>query len=769
MDALSRRRFLKISTATLGLATAGGAAGPLTRRLAARAAGPAGPTGIQRIPTYCSICFWKCGAIATVRDGELWKIEGNPEDPLSRGRLCPRGTGGIGAHFDTDRLTAPLIRRTTRGADEWTAVTWDEALSHIAERMQRIKAQYGPESVAFFSHGVGGTFLKHTLKAYGTPNITAPSGAQCRGPRDTGFTLTFGEDAGSPERTDIKHASCLVLIGSHLGENMHNTQVQEFAEAVAAGASIIVVDPRFSIAAGKAKHYLPIKPGTDIALLLAWMHVLVNEDLYDKAYVEKHGFGFDAFKAEIAPYTPEWAYPETGIEPAVIRETAREMARHKPATLVHPGRHSAWYGNDAQRSRAVALVNALLGSWGRKGGLYTPVAMDIPGYPYPPYPKPARGEADDPDGKYPFKTESITTGIRDATITGRPYPIKSWWVYGTNLMESLPNQAETIKAIQNLDLMVVVDVVPSEIAGWADVVLPEAVYLERHDELNLNWFREPYVGIRQPVVEAPADQKPNWWIARELALKMGLGAYYPWKTIDEYLEYRVTKAGLSYDELKRKGIIHGAPQPIYFDEGVPEEFPTPSGKIEFYSLQLRDKGHDPVPKYTRAGGPAARRVPPALRADAGAHVQPHADQPDPRRHDARERGVGERGRRRALRPDERRVRPAEEPGRRRVEPREGEGHRAHPARLRVHGARLRAHLEAADAHLPRRRERLAPDYPGQRGPADGRHRHERELRHPRGGGLTLWRAMAWPSTRPSASAAWTASSPARPRTRCPRA
>ncbi len=603
MDALSRRRFLKISTATLGLATAGGAAGPLTRRLAARAAGPAGPTGIQRIPTYCSICFWKCGAIATVRDGELWKIEGNPEDPLSRGRLCPRGTGGIGAHFDTDRLTAPLIRRTTRGADEWTAVTWDEALSHIAERMQRIKAQYGPESVAFFSHGVGGTFLKHTLKAYGTPNITAPSGAQCRGPRDTGFTLTFGEDAGSPERTDIKHASCLVLIGSHLGENMHNTQVQEFAEAVAAGASIIVVDPRFSIAAGKAKHYLPIKPGTDIALLLAWMHVLVNEDLYDKAYVEKHGFGFDAFKAEIAPYTPEWAYPETGIEPAVIRETAREMARHKPATLVHPGRHSAWYGNDAQRSRAVALVNALLGSWGRKGGLYTPVAMDIPGYPYPPYPKPARGEADDPDGKYPFKTESITTGIRDATITGRPYPIKSWWVYGTNLMESLPNQAETIKAIQNLDLMVVVDVVPSEIAGWADVVLPEAVYLERHDELNLNWFREPYVGIRQPVVEAPADQKPNWWIARELALKMGLGAYYPWKTIDEYLEYRVTKAGLSYDELKRKGIIHGAPQPIYFDEGVPEEFPTPSGKIEFYSLQLRDKGHDPVPKYTAPEDP----------------------------------------------------------------------------------------------------------------------------------------------------------------------
>lgn len=110
------------------------------------------------------------------------------------------------------------------------------------------------------SHGIGGTFLKHTLRAFGTPNIAAPSFAQCRGPRDAGFRLTFGDDPGSPERTDIRNAQCLVLIGSHLGENMHNTQVQEFSEAIAQGASIIVVDPRFSIAAGKAKHYLPIRP-----------------------------------------------------------------------------------------------------------------------------------------------------------------------------------------------------------------------------------------------------------------------------------------------------------------------------------------------------------------------------------------------------------------------------------------------------------------------------------------------------------------------------
>jgi thiosulfate reductase/polysulfide reductase chain A len=596
MDVVSRRRFLKISGTTLGVAAAGGTLATTARSLGGTPA--AAEQGLRTVATYCDICFWKCGAIATVKDGRLWKIEGNPADPLSRGRLCPRGTGGIGAHFDPDRLKAPLIRRRNRGDDEWTVVTWDEALGHIAEKMQTIKARYGPESVALFSHGIGGTFLKHTLRAFGTPNVSAPSFAQCRGPRDVGYHLTFGEEVGSPERTDIRNARCLVLIGSHLGENMHNTQVQEFSEAIANGATVIVADPRFSVAASKAKHYLPVRPGTDLALLLAWMHVIVGETLYDKEYVESHGFGFDAFAASIAPYSPEWAYPETGVAPELIRETAREMARHKPASLVHPGRHATWYGDDSQRSRATALLNALLGSWGRRGGFYQPASMEVPAYPYPPYPPTPRGKADNPGNKYPFALETITTGIRHATLTGDPYPVKGWFTYATNLMLALPNEAETIKAMQSLDLLVVVDVVPNEMAGWADVVLPESTYLERHDELNVELFREPFVALRQPVVPSPHDQKPNWWIARELAMKLGLGAFYPWKTVEEYLETRLKGAGLSFDRLKTQGILRGPKQPVFFDEGVPAAFPTPSGKIEFFSTQLQALGHDPVPKYT---------------------------------------------------------------------------------------------------------------------------------------------------------------------------
>ena len=607
MNSLSRRRFLKITGATFGATVAVSSLGAVVKG-AQTVDEKTGKSvkGIQKIPTFCDICFWKCGAIAYVKDGKLWKIEGNPDDPLSNGRLCPRGTGGVGAHYDESRLKAPLIRKGPRGSEEFVEVTWDEAFDYIAKKMKKIKADYGPESMALFSHGIGGAFLKHLMKAYGTPNLTAPSFAQCRGPREVGFDLTYGDVIGSPERTDIENTKCLVLLGSHLGENMHNTQVQEFSHAIEKGATVITVDPRFSVAAGKAKHYLPIKPGTDMALLLAWMNVMVTENLYDEKFIEKYAFGFEQFEFEIAQYTPEWAYIETTIDPEVIRETAREMARYAPATIVHPGRHTTWYGDDAQRSRAIALLNALMGNWGKKGGFYNPYSVSVPSYPYPEYPKSVKGAADNPNHKYPFaEGEKLSTGLREATLTEKPYPIKGWFIYGTNLTQALPNTQETIDAIQKLDLMVVVDVVPSEIAGYADVVLPESVYVERYDDLNTPLFKESFVALRQPVVDAPNDQKPNWWMAKQIGEKLGLSEYFPWKNVEEYLDTRLKSAGLSLSELQKKGVMKGPKQPIYLGENEEPTFYTPSGKIEFYSLRLKEAGFDPIPKYNKPEEPPA--------------------------------------------------------------------------------------------------------------------------------------------------------------------
>ena len=596
MEHLSRRRFLKISAATFGAAAAAAHWDPLTR--AAVAADTPDGT-VKTIPTFCEMCFWRCGGIAHVRDGKLWKFEGNPLDPQSRGRLCPRGTGAVGAYYDPDRLQKPLIRRGARGSEEWTAVTWDEAFTYIAEKMQKIKAQYGPESVAVFNHGIGQFFIQHALKSWGAINFAGSSFAQCRGPRDVGFSLTFGTGLGSPEPTDIENTNCLVLIGEHLGENMHNTQVQEFANAVERRIPIIVVDPRFSVAASKAKYWLPIRPGTDLALLLAWCNVLVNEGRYDREFVERHGHGFDKFVAAIKDNTPEWAAQETGIDADLIRVTAREFANARPASLIHPGRRVTWNGDDTQRSRAIALLSALLGNWGRKGGLYFAAGMKVAPYPLPKPPKSDKPMADNPNGeKYPFADEGITNGIREATLTAKPYPIKGWFVYSTNILYALPNPAETLKAIDNLDLLVVIDTMPSEITGYADVVLPEVTFFERYEQLLVGNGRRGWTSLRQPVMPAPHDQKPNWWIAKQLANKLGIPECLPFADIEEYLRFRVESSGMSWADLKRDGVIMGKPAPIYVEDGAELKFDTPSGKVEFWSDQLQAKGFDPVPRYT---------------------------------------------------------------------------------------------------------------------------------------------------------------------------
>jgi thiosulfate reductase/polysulfide reductase chain A len=596
MEQLSRRRFLQISAATFGAA----ATIPLRSSWATAEALTAQTGEIKVIPTTCDMCFWKCGALAYVRGGKLWKVEGNPLDPLSRGRLCTRGTGGIGACEDPDRLRTPLLRVGERGREEWKSVTWGEALDFTAKRMKEIAAAHGPESIAMFKHGIGAYFVEHALKAFGTPNIAAPSFAQCRGPRDVGYSLTVGLTPGSPETLDIAHTRCLVLLGSHIGENMHNTQVQEFAEAIRNGATIIVADPRFSTAASKAKYWLPLRAGTDLALLLAWMNVIVSEGLYDKKFVAEHGEGFDAFAKALAASTPQWAAKETGLDAKLIVATAREMAKHRPATIIHPGRRSTWYGDDTQRSRANALLNALMGNFGHKGGFYVPSYTELPEYPgVPKYPKPARGKADNPGKHWPFANQTVTTGLREATITGKPYPIKGWVVDGTNLLQAMPDRKRTLEAIAALDLLVVVDTVPSEIAGYADVVLPEAMYLERYDTLNEDCLRVPFISLRQPVVEPPHEQKPGWWIGRELGIRLGLESYFPWKDAEQCLRTRLEKGGFDWAELKAKGVIVAPKQPLFIEDGAEIEFETPSGKVEFWSKQLADKGFDAVPKYTR--------------------------------------------------------------------------------------------------------------------------------------------------------------------------
>ncbi len=601
-----RRNFIKISA--LGVAAVSVTGGAINMTASnSKKTGEYVPfpdlddADLKKTSTYCEVCFWKCAAWAYSDDkGHIKKLIGNETDPHCYGRLCPRGTGGVGMYTDPDRLKTPLIRTTVDGKQTFRKASWEEALDLIASKMKGIKSKYGSESFALLKHGSPGKHFEHLFKAYGSDTIGEPAYAQCRGARETGFALTFGDWVGSPEPTDIRDTKCLVLIGSHLGENMHNSQVSEMAEAIDNGAEIIAVDPRFSTAASKSKNWLAIKPSTDLALLLAWMNVIIYEDLYDKDYVKRYGYGFDELAEHVRKYTPEWAYGITTIKPSQIRETARIMAHAAPATIIHPGRHVAWYGDDSQRARAVAILNGLLGTWGRRGGFYFNEKKEVPSFPHPKYPKPKWGWEEIGE-KYPFAEMGITTELIRSSIPSEhnEHPIKAWIVAGTNLINSIPERALIEKAIDSLEFLVVVDTMPMEMTGFADVVLPECTYLERYDGIRSATNREPSIALRMPAQKPMYDSKPAWWMAKQLGERLGLHEYFNYKDYKEVIEWQLKKMGTSLEEMEKLGVkkFPRTERPMYMEEGQPFEFFTASGKIEFYSDAIEAAGFDPMPVY----------------------------------------------------------------------------------------------------------------------------------------------------------------------------
>ncbi len=385
--AISRRRLLQgsaISLSTLGVAKPLDAfAGFLPR---ARARVPWYRQAQKTTYNYCDMCPWRCGIIVTSVNGRVYKIDGNPKDPKSRGRLCARGQAGVSFLYDPDRLKQPMIRTGARGEGRFRNATWEEALDYSARKLLAIKDKHGPESVAFLGHTSGDFwFVDYLPQAWGSPNAAKPSMSLCTSPREEAALLTFGRSIGNHEPVDWDQTRCLVLIGTHIGEDARNTLMQDLANARARGAKLIVVDPRLSSVAMKADYWLPIKPGTDTALLLAWMNVLIREHLIDQDFVAKWTVGFEQLAAHVAASTPEWAARVTDLPADRIRETARTLGRNRPQSVIVPGRHVVWYGNDTQRMRAVYIVNALLGAYGRPGGLYFNRTPYLEEHPHPPY------------------------------------------------------------------------------------------------------------------------------------------------------------------------------------------------------------------------------------------------------------------------------------------------------------------------------------------------------------------------------------------------
>jgi len=577
---------------------------------------------------YCDMCPWRCGVVVHSVAGRVYKIDGNPVDPKSRGKLCARGQAGPSFMYDPDRLRAPMIRTGERGEGKFKEVTWPEALDYTAEKLRAVGQAFGPEAVAVFGHTSGDFwFTDYFAQAWGTPNAAKPSSSLCTSPREEAAKLTYGLAVGGHEPVDWDGINCIVLIGSHIGEDSRNTVMQDFANAWARGAKVIVVDPRFSTVAAKADYWLPIKPGTDTALLLAWINVLINEERYDRAFVAEWTHGFDELARHVADYTPEWAAGITDLSPELIRTTARVMAEQLPRAAIVPGRHVTWYGNDTQRMRAVYIINALLGAYGRPGGIYFSKSPYIEAYPHPPFAvtgssggcsaepgqesdllplgPSGKARADGARSKF-LRGPTAMQELIEPMLSGDPYPIKALIAYGVNVLNTIPNPQRTIEAFKKLDFILAIDVLPQEHIAWADVVFPEATSLERYDELWTVPHKTPYIAMREPAVEPLYETKPAWWMARELGLRLGLDPYFRWQTAEEYLNARLVSIGSSLDKLRQtQGVLVQEGKPYLEDYPDQSPFATASGKIELYSPELAKAGFDPLPVYEPVEAPPA--------------------------------------------------------------------------------------------------------------------------------------------------------------------
>ncbi len=556
------------------------------------------PTSFDReVYTLCEQCVWRCGVRAKVKNGQVYKLEGNPFHPHSRGMLCPRGQAGVATLYDPDRLKYPLIRKGPRGEGQWVRASWNEALDYVAARMLEIKNQYGPEAMIFSStHNLIQTQFENLLKAFGSPNYGTQR-SLCFNAMITANLLTFGLE--EPGR-DYNQAEYIIYTGRNLLDAISNSEAQDLVAALQRGAKVVVLDPRFTKTAAKATEWLPVKPGTDLAFHLAMIQVIIAEELYDAEFVAEHTVGFEEVKEATKGYTPEWAASKCEIPAETIRRIAREFAMAAPQAFAHPNWRTSNFINSFQTERAIAILNGLVGSWARPGSLQ-PAAGEEGGValgtiPQPPYPRVSALRMDGVPWKYPLVPLKLGVfqEIRDNIITEEPYPAHGWFIFRQNPVNSLPERRKTIEALSKLDFIVTVDISMNDTAWFSDVVLPEATYLERYDPLAVV---DGTVFIRQPVVEPMYESKPGLWIFKELGNRLGLGDYFQYEDEEDYLRQQLAPLDISLEELKARGYYRPPAEEASAGEAGELVFNTPSGKMELYSTTLANSGFVPVPVW----------------------------------------------------------------------------------------------------------------------------------------------------------------------------
>lgn len=533
---VSRRRFLQGSVA---LSIAGGSA--MTFATSTQETKPLTPN--RKIATLCEMCVNKCAAFAVVENGVLTKLDPNPLFPKSKNMLCARGDAGVHALYDPDRLKHPLIRIGKKGEGKFKRATWDEAYEAILNGTDKFKGlnqivDEEKDNRSTIAYCAGEGMGEHTFKQFmgdlfGSLNFVNHSSI-CLKTTTAGYALTLGAYG----KADMENAKYVIMAGANRAEAILTPDTMDmFKRTRGRGLKLIVLDPRYTNTAIHADKWLGIKVGTDLAFVLALTYVVIKEVLYNKEFVRKNINGFDEYKEHVLSknYTPEWAEKITGINAETIYTIARDFMANAPRSIYYQGRRTAWSKQDFQLRRAQAIFSALGGGIDVKGGIVFGKKLPLGDHDLEATPIYAntKRRADKKEATF-IGPNGTWIGLRNMLIEGRsPYPVRGMFVYKQNPMQSIPNVAKTRKMLEQLDLVVTIDTMPSDTVMMSDVILPECTYLEREDPVKSFAGVQPAIVLRNKVMDPLYDTKPVFDILKDLSHKVSKPLFEITKRHDE--------------------------------------------------------------------------------------------------------------------------------------------------------------------------------------------------------------------------------------------
>lgn len=566
---------------------------------------PAPGSGIEIKKAICSICnpIPHCGIDAYVKDGVIIKVEGARENPHNAGTLCAKGAASRQYAYHKDHILSPLVRKGSRGSGDFEAVSWDEAFDLTADRVERIRRDSGPESIVFYAGYPKWMrpFLKRFAHSFGSPNYCTES-STCSAAASMAARLNYGV-MGRPQ---FSKAKCL-LVWSNNPFYSNTAAVRKLVEARERGLKIIEVGPLVTPLTAHADIHLRMRPGTSGALALGMGNVIIEEDIYDRKFVENWTIGFDEFRSYVKQFTPSFTEEITGVSAGLMQKAARVYAKAKPAGLLTGANATVYHTNGVQNHRALTALVGLTGNFDQEGGNY----VVPPGYLYVPSGVVTRQDEFEQSRPweemaprvgqdlYPVWCKMVPQGqaihVPFQIKSGRPYPIRAMIGFGVN-HRMWPGPDFMAESLRMLDFFLDVDIFMTDTARMADVVLPACTSFERSEH---KFYPERYVIWTSPVIEPLGESRSDTDIIFELASRLTPHDPLLREGYEACIDWILEPAGLSVAELKKYPAgysLKDVRKPEYrkYEKGG---FPTPSGKMEFTSSILKEAGLDPLPLY----------------------------------------------------------------------------------------------------------------------------------------------------------------------------